>query len=122
MELTPSQIPLTFEVTFFNSGLHVAMSVYDTTSSPTLVQGPTAMTNVVANTYIGFFTPIANHSYLILKAVYTDGTFLTLDETYSQGSESIIADYSSSGGGSGAGCSIIGLVSSSQPIIGLVNC
>lgn len=91
MEFALPNISLTFEVTFSNPSLPAAMSVYDTTGmSPVLVSGPTAMPNIVGNTYYGKFTASNNKSYVILKAVYTDDTFETLDPNYSQGSESIV--------------------------------
>lgn len=80
-----------FEVTFDNPALSVAMSVYDDSGvSPTLVQGPSAMDLVIGNTYRGKFTPELDKQYVILKAVYTDGTFAALDSNYSQASESIL--------------------------------
>ncbi len=129
MEVAPANTPLSFEVTFDSDDLDVGMSVYDTTGvSPILVQGPSAMVNIVGNTYVGKFAAALGKSYLIFKAVYTDDTFTTLDNNYSQGSESIIAESSGSGGDCGP---IVGLVTSDQvigyvdnnnDIIGLVTC
>lgn len=99
MNIVPAAVPTFYEVTFDLPGLFVAMSVYDITSSPTLVAGPSAMTNVVDNTYVKSFTAVANKSYLMLKGVYTDGTFTTLDTNYSQGSETIFAEVPGAGGG-----------------------
>jgi hypothetical protein len=125
MELVPANVQLTFEVTYDASNLHVGMSVYDTTGvSPILVQGPTAMTHVVNNTYIGKFTPSVSHNYLIFKAVYTDVSLLTLDSNYSAGTESIVAeDISGGGGGSTAptGCPVIGVVEPTPTIIGMID-
>ena len=93
MTLVPAEVELTFEVTFDANGLNVALSVYDTSGvTPLLVQGPSAMSNIIGYTYIGKFTPTAGRNYLIYKAVYTDNTFTVLDSNYSQGSESIIAE------------------------------
>lgn len=122
MELAPANIPLTFEVTYDSPDLNVGMSVYDTTADdPTLIQGPLAMSVCVANTYIGKFTPAAGHTYLIFKGVYTDNTFATLSDDYSQSSESIVsvAGIGGGGGAGGGGFSIIGLVNEVEPI---VNC
>lgn len=125
MELVPAAVPLTFEVTFDSPSLNVAMSVFDTTAgSPVLVQGPTAMTNLVSNTYFGKFTGTVDHTYVIFKAVYTDGTFATLNTDYAAGSESIIAEVigGGSGGGGSSGGSVIGFVQPNQTIIGIVQC
>lgn len=90
MVLVQSGKVCSFEVTFDSPSLSVAMSVYDDSgASPTLVQGPSAMVNVVGNMYRAKFTPSANKTYLIFKAVYTSGAFTTLDSTYLSGSESI---------------------------------
>jgi hypothetical protein len=92
MEQVPSGVPLSFEITLDAPSLFVAMKVYDDSGgSPILVQGPSAMANVLGNTYRGKFTATADKSYLILKAVYTDGTFTTLHPDYSQGTETIYA-------------------------------
>jgi hypothetical protein len=92
LELVPSGVSLPFEVTYSNPGLPVALSVFDITGGQqTLVSGPTAMVNVVDNTYVGYWTALAGHSYLIFKAVYTDTTFDQIDITYSQGTETIQA-------------------------------
>jgi hypothetical protein len=123
MELAPADVPLPFEVTFDANNLFVAMSVYETTNSmPTLVQGPQAMNVVIGNTYIDKFTGSAGRSYLIFKAVYTDGTFTVLDDNYSQGSETIVCQDIGGGGSGGGDVSIIGLVDEQNPVVGIVNC
>jgi hypothetical protein len=43
-----------------------------------------------------------------------------LSTDYSQGSESVKAEYLNGSGGSG--CAVIGLVDTNQTVIGLVNC
>lgn len=122
MELAPSGVPLSFEVTFPSSGLPVAMSVYDDSGSlPVLISGPLAMYNIPStNTYRGKFTAEAEKSYIILKAVYTDGTFVSLDPDYSQGSESVVAqDLNPSAAFNG--CELIGFVDDGCPT-GFVPC
>lgn len=92
MELAPSGVKLSFEVTYDSPDLNVAMSIYDDSgSSPVLVQGPTAMLNWAGNSYRGNFVAGNAKSYLVLKAVYTDDTFTTFDEVHSQGTESFYA-------------------------------
>lgn len=93
MILVPADLKLPFEVTFDSSILDVAMRVFEIPEigSPSLVSGPSAMDNVYGYTYVGQFTPLDNKSYLIHKAVYTDGTFATLHPDYSQSSETITA-------------------------------
>jgi hypothetical protein len=125
MNLAPAGAPISCEVTFDNGALDVAMSVFDTTSgSPVLISGPTAMALVVDYTYFGVFTPQAGHSYVVLKAVYTDNTFATLDPNHAQASESFYSQVSGGGGGGGASAdpSITGYVDLYQTVIGYVNC
>lgn len=113
MNIAPIGIPLFFDVTFDEPGLPVAMSVYNMTGTPTLVQGPTAMVNAADNTYTGSFqSSLPGVSYLIIKAVYTDGTFATLSPNYSQGTETIVMQNIAGGGG---------LVPSNNVVIGFVN-
>lgn len=119
MELAPSGIPLSFEVTFDEPDLDVAMTVYDDTGAePVLLLSPFAMTLVYGNTYRGKFTPAYGKSYIIIKAVYTDGTFGTLDENYAQGSESLIALYSAAANVE----TLVGIVDSDETISGQVIC
>lgn len=123
MNLAPGGLQLSFEVTFDSDTLHVGMSVYDTTtSSPNLVQGPTAMVNVLAGTYVGKFIPTTGRSYVIVKAVYTDSGLTILSPDYSQGSESIIAQDIGGGGSGPTGGAVIGYVNNNNTVVGLVNC
>jgi hypothetical protein len=108
MELVPAGVPLSFEVTFDANDLPVAMSVYDDSGvAPVLLLSPFAMALVAGNTYRGKFTAENGKAYIVIKAVYTDGTFATLDPNYAQGSESMVAQY---------------LTPAAQSIVGLVGC
>lgn len=91
MELAPSGIPISFEVTFDVAGLAVAMLVYEVKPdrSRVLVAGPGPMADDGSSTYVGVFTPSAGKSYLVVKAVYTDNTFTIRDLNYSAASETI---------------------------------
>ena len=123
MELAPQGVPLTFEVTFDSPSLFVGMSVYDNNgSSPVLVSGRWGGHNVVGNTYQGKFTAPFARPYIIFKAVYTDGTYTTLDDNYSQGSESIIAQVFSQPTTNSTGCTIVGLIDSNDDVVGFVKC
>lgn len=122
MELAPINVPLTFEVTYDSDSLFVGQSIYDcTTGTPILVAGPTLMQNVVGNTYIGQFLPtVPTKSYLVFKAVYTDGDLDTLDSNYSQASESFVTE-NVGGGPSSGGSSIVGYVDQVPDIVGYVQ-
>lgn len=123
MQIAPGSTTLTFEVTFNDPSLPVAMSVYDlTTGSPVLVQGPSAMSLVADYTYQGHFSGTTGRNYVIIKAVYTDGGFTVLDPNYSQGSESIVVVDLGGGSSSPAGGAVIGFIDNNNEIIGIVQC
>ena len=90
MQYVSNEIELPFEVTFDSSSLNVGLSVYDVTSSPVLIAGPTAMVNVVGNTYLGKFTPQFGKRYLVTKNVYTDNLLNVLNTDYANMSEAFV--------------------------------
>lgn len=121
MELAPAGVVLSCEVTFDRNNLPVAMSVYDDSgANPVLLLSPFAMALVAGNTYRGKFTGDPGKNYIVIKAVYTDDTFLTLDDNYSQGSESIVAQAIGPGGSSGP--SVVGLIDNNLAVTGRVTC
>lgn len=123
MELVPAGIELSFEVTFDRDDLFVGMTVYDDSGlTPIQVLAPTLMDWVYRNTYRGKFNPSAQKNYIIVKSVYTDETLAELDDNYSSGSESCIAENIGSFGQIAVGCSIIGIVENNNPIVGIVQC
>lgn len=83
---------VSLEVTFDNPDLDVAARVFDDSGvSPVIVGGPIAMENYFGNSYRCKFIPEIGKTYVVSKAVYTDGFFVTLDDNYSQASESFQA-------------------------------
>lgn len=122
MELAPAGVSLSFEVTFDSPTLDVAMSVWDNSgSSPVLVQGPDAMGLVSGNTYQGKFLGDTGKSYIIIKAVYTDDSFDTLDDNYSAGSESIVVVTLASAPPAAIG-NVVGYVIETETVVGVVDC
>lgn len=93
MEQVPAGISLPFDYTAYDEAtdLDIAMNVYDTTTGTPSFVSQNAMEHVLLGSYVGFFTPTDQHSYLIEKCVYTDNTFATPDPNYSPGSETIFA-------------------------------
>ena len=62
------------------TGLFVGGIVYDvTTGTPNLVGDPIPMTDLGNGGYFGTFTPSAGYSYLIICAVFTDNTYVTVN-------------------------------------------
>ncbi len=123
MELAPAGVPLSFEVTYDSPSLDVGMTVYDDSGiTPTLLEPTFAMDLVAGNTYRGKFSAANNKSYIIIKAVYTDPTLTTVDDNYSQGSESIVAQTLSGGSGGSSSGSVVGIVDNDTAVVGVVNC
>ncbi len=123
MELVPAGVALSFEVTFDQPSLPVAMTVYDDSgANPVLLLSPFPMRLVYGNTYRAKFTPADGKSYILIKGVYTDGTFTDLDPSYSQGSESIYAQYINGQPGGGTSCDVVGIVDETDAVIGVVDC
>ncbi len=122
MELVPSSVALSFEVTYDSPTLDVGMTVFNTTSgSPVQVGSRIPMTLVYGNTYFAQFTPLENRSYVINKAVYTDDTLTTIDDNYSQGSESLFATVVGSSGSAVAIPDLVGTIVNSE-LVGHVEC
>lgn len=123
MELVPPDVALPFEVTFDSPDLDVAMRVFNVSSgSPIQVGSPIPMTVAYGNTYFGRFTAVVDRAYVINLAVYTDNTYATLDDNYSQGSESIYAQTSGGGGSTQAVGEVVGYVENTGAIEGQVVC
>lgn len=92
MNMAPGGIPLTFEVTYSDASLDVGMIVFDDSGvTPVQVGGVIPMSNFFGTTYRAKFTPTAGKNYIVIKAVYTDGTFTLIDDDYGRGTESFIA-------------------------------
>jgi hypothetical protein len=89
MSLIQAGLEFSFDYTAFDqdASLFVAAKVYDVTSSPSLV-ATVPMSHVANGSYVGKFTGTDMHNYVIVKSVYTDGTYTTTDSDRSPGSES----------------------------------
>lgn len=92
MEFTQSGLLLSFEVTYDSPSLFVAMKVFDDSGASPSLLTTLPMTVFVGNSYRAKYTPAGGKTYLVHKAVYTDGTYTTLDSDYSAGTESFRAD------------------------------
>lgn len=84
MPLAPAGLPINLPAVFPGANpAFVAMSVYDDTgTSPVLLLSPVLMAPVHADCYRGKFTPLVGKLYVAYMAVYTDGTFTTLDAAF----------------------------------------
>jgi hypothetical protein len=87
MNKVDAGISLPFEVTYDLTTLFVAMQVFDCTSGTPVFVSTIPMTHTVNGTYVGFFTPAADKTYMINKGSYEDGTYTTLDPNRNTGSE-----------------------------------
>lgn len=93
--LIPAGIAVPFSAVFVGANpARVAMSVYDDSgSSPSLLLAPFLMNHTVGDVYSAKFTPVTNKSYVIVMAVYTDGTFTTVDGAFPAQSAGANAQY-----------------------------
>lgn len=93
--LVPAGIAVPFSAVFVGATpARVAMSVYDDSgASPSLLLAPFLMNHTVGNVYSAKFTPVTNKSYIIVMAVYTDGTFTTVDGAFPAQSVAASAQY-----------------------------
>lgn len=92
--LVPAGIPVVFSAVFFGASTsNVAFTIFDVTTTPTVVSGPTAMTTVQAGSFCGKFTFQAGKLYVIYMAVYTDGTFTALNGSFVPQEEAVIPQY-----------------------------
>jgi hypothetical protein len=81
---------LPFEASYV-PGTFAAMNIYDMTTGTPVFLKQVPMTHVFNGTYCGFYTFIADKTYLMNISVYTDDTYTTPDlsdyppasETYS---------------------------------------
>lgn len=73
--------PFNYPSDGLESGLFVQASIYDvSTGTPSLV-AETALTEIQNGFYSANFTGLSGKTYLVICAVYTDGTFTTIDTT-----------------------------------------
>lgn len=63
-----------------NAGLFVQAKVYDMTSGTPSLSSIIEEVYIDFGVYVGFFTGIYGHSYQSIQAVYTDGTYTTVDQ------------------------------------------
>lgn len=70
-----------------NTGLSVAGSIYDLTTGAAVLQSLVGMTHVALGVYLGSFVSVGGHTYQVVEAVYTDGTYATPNTDYSPGSD-----------------------------------
>jgi hypothetical protein len=81
MQEAVPNVSLPFEVSYV-PGLYVALNVYNTTTSSPVLVAQVVMSHVFNGTYIGFYSFLANSTYLINISVYTDDTYETVDTDY----------------------------------------
>lgn len=87
--IVQSGLRKSFQVTWSDTGLapRSLTKIYDNTTGVAIFLSSAAMAELETGIYYSSFVPIANISYLVTKAVYTDGTFTVLDTNYAKSSE-----------------------------------
>lgn len=88
MYVSVTFLPINYATYDANDGLFIKAHVYDiTTGTPTLVTS-VVLNDIDIGVYFGHFTGTLGHTYAINTAVYTDGTYLTIDTNRAPGCES----------------------------------
>lgn len=103
MSIAQSGIPFGINYTSYDqlSSLFVRASIYDITSgSPSFVANVN-LTHASAGSYNGIYTGTAGKVYAVVSAVYTDGTYSTLDPNRSPATDPVqCLDFAVQGSGS----------------------
>lgn len=71
-----------------NGSLSIAGNVYDVTTGTAIFQVKVLMAHIFAGVYFGAFDGILNNVYQVVKLVYTDMSYVTVDANFSPGSDS----------------------------------
>ena len=105
------------------SSLNVAATILDNTEGlpGTLAEFVHMTYSGLGGVYLGQFTFTAGHTYSIIKLVYTDNTFETIDTDFSPDQDDVQC-VDVGGGGGGDSCTLVGIVSASPTLVGCVEC
>lgn len=122
--IVQSGLRKTFEVTWGDTGLFAQASIYDDSTGTPVHVADVALSELVPGTYVGGFVPLASKSYAVVKRVFTDGTYTTVNTDYPASSEAFQSvDFSAGGGGGGSGLepNTITMVVDEEPIYMIVD-
>lgn len=115
---------LPIEITYIDPGLFVQAEINDVTTGTRVFVQDLHLAEYPPGSYVGYFSPIAGKSYYVIKRVFTDGTYTTVDPNYAPSTLAVQCVNVSGGGGGSSGPqpSIRGIVGcSTQPIVGIVG-
>jgi len=81
--------PFSFNYSTYDqaAGLFVAARIYNVTSGVPIFDSQVAMAELQDGVYSGQFTGLYGQSYLVISAVYLDGTYTTLDTSRAPAAE-----------------------------------
>lgn len=101
--LQPVSTPFEYCEASHEENLDVAMQVFEDDDTPVAT---IPMLHKVGGQYVGNFTPVLGKAYYVLKSVFTDNTYTTINNGYASGSESFTCCPTEVNGGGGGGGSI----------------
>lgn len=76
------------EATWVDTGLFARAAIYDITSGSPVFVNNAVMSEVTPGSYLATMIPVAGTSYFVVKRVYTNNSFTTVDSNYSPSTES----------------------------------
>lgn len=81
--------PFSFDYSAYDqaSGLFVAAKIYNVTTGTPVFDSQVVMSELLDGVYEGQFTGLYGQSYLVISAVYLDGTYTTLDTSRAPAAE-----------------------------------
>lgn len=95
-----SGLRVTTITTWNDTGLFARADLYDNTTGTPVLLTTIPMTEFLTGTYQASFIPVAGKDYAVVKRVFTDGTYATVDTNYSGTSESFqCIDFAMAGAG-----------------------
>lgn len=93
-------IAINYGVYTQESDLFIAANLYNCTTGTAVFVSKTAMVHILGGVYFVALTGTADSCYEVLKLIYTDGTYVTVDTNWNAGSDSLQLFAGGSGGSS----------------------
>lgn len=78
-----------FGVTYDSPSLFVQAEIFDDSGASPVLLDTVVMENFAGNSYRASYTPLAEMSIVINKAVFTDGTYTVRDDQYYESDQSL---------------------------------
>jgi hypothetical protein len=84
-----SPTPLKYTDPTFQTLLFVRANIYDTSGGSPVLENTVNLALITQGTYYAKYSFTAGKTYLVQKLVYTDGTYVTVDQSYAQDNDDV---------------------------------